>query len=57
MQSLTPFGLRIPNDLKDSLAKKATQNRRSLNSEILRRLEESLKNDSRDTGISTAGAA
>lgn len=41
MNELAPFGLRLPPDLKDWVAREAKANRRSMNSEILLRLEES----------------
>lgn len=37
------FGLRIPQDLKDLLANKAGENKRSLTAEVLDRLEKSLQ--------------
>lgn len=40
-RQIAPFGLRMPEGLKDWLKQQAEQNRRSLNSEILARLEES----------------
>lgn len=40
-RSIAPFGLRMPDDLKEWLKEQAALNRRSLNSEILARLEES----------------
>ncbi|WP_374710569.1 Arc family DNA-binding protein [Massilia pseudoviolaceinigra] len=38
---IPPFGLRLPPDLKKWLAEQAALNRRSLNSEITKRLEDS----------------
>lgn len=46
-RQIAPFGLRIPEDLKDWLKQQAEQNRRSLNSEILARLEESKEQQGR----------
>jgi len=40
-----PYGLRIPEALKDLLKEKAKQNGRSLNSEMLIRLRESIERD------------
>jgi predicted HicB family RNase H-like nuclease len=40
-QMIKPFGLRLPPDLKSWLSEMAHINRRSLNSELIRRLEES----------------
>lgn len=52
MNELAPFGLRLPPDLKDWVAREAKANRRSMNSEILLRLEESR----RASGGSEVGA-
>lgn len=41
--------LRLPVDLKDRLAELATENGRSLNAEVIKRLEESIESD----GLST----
>jgi hypothetical protein len=41
MRDISPFGLRIPDDLKTRLEDAAARNRRSLNSEMLARLEAS----------------
>ncbi|AWL04224.1 Arc family DNA-binding protein [Massilia oculi] len=38
---IAPFGLRLPPELKQWLSEKAQINRRSMNSELLHRLEES----------------
>ncbi len=35
MRSIAPFGVRMPDDLKDNLTVRAAQNGRSLNSEIV----------------------
>lgn len=40
-RNINPFGLRLAPDLKDWLKHKAIDNRRSLNSEIEHRLEQS----------------
>lgn len=37
-RDITPFGLRIPSELKEWLRERAYENRRSLNSEIEHRL-------------------
>lgn len=42
MSSITPYGLRMPRELKDSLDAEARRNGRSLNSEIVARLEASV---------------
>lgn len=49
---INPFGIRIPPDLKDWLSRQALNNRRSLNAELVKRLEESKNLDLRK--ISTA---
>lgn len=48
--------LRLPADLKDRLSELATENGRSLNAEVVKRLEESVENDGppvRSTPIDT----
>ncbi|MFD1244787.1 Arc family DNA-binding protein [Paralysiella testudinis] len=42
-RNIAPFGLRLPEELKAWLKQQAAQNHRSLNSEILARLEASRK--------------
>jgi hypothetical protein len=44
-RDVNPFGLRMPSDVKEELEKLAEQNRRSLNAEIIVRLEESIKRE------------
>lgn len=44
-RDIAPFGVRIPNDLKEKLQKSADQNGRSLNAEIIYRLDQSIKQD------------
>lgn len=52
-QSIAPFGLRLPPDLKEWIAREARANRRSMNSEILLRLEESRRaNGGAQIGVS-----
>jgi len=43
MASITPYGLRMPRELKDVLDTAARQNGRSLNSEIVARLQVSVQ--------------
>lgn len=43
MNQIAPFGLRMAPELKELLMKKAGENKRSLNSELVTRLEASLK--------------
>lgn len=51
-QSIAPFGLRLPPDLKEWITREARANRRSMNSEIILRLEESRKtNDGAQIGV------
>lgn len=40
MHTIKPFGLRMPNDLKDWLTARAKKAKRSVNSELLLLLEE-----------------
>lgn len=44
-RDVNPFGLRMPPEVKEELEKLAEQNRRSLNAEIVVRLEESIKRE------------
>lgn len=41
MRDIAPFGLRIPADLKQKVEEAAKSNKRSINSEILSRINES----------------
>ncbi|ODT01668.1 MAG: hypothetical protein ABS49_00780 [Erythrobacter sp. SCN 62-14] len=45
MANITPYGLRMPPDLKEALDASARQNGRSLNSEIVARLQQSIEAD------------
>ena len=40
---IAPFGLRMPEELKDAIAERAKANGRSMNSEIVQILEDALK--------------
>ncbi len=42
MRSIAPFGVRMPDDLKDNLTVRAAQNGRSLNSEIVMILQDAI---------------
>ena len=42
---VNPFGLRLPPELKEELERLAEQNRRSLNAELIVRLEESVQRE------------
>ncbi len=44
-RDVNPFGLRMPPEVKEELEKLAEQNRRSLNAEIIVRLEESIRRE------------
>lgn len=44
-KDINPFGLRMPPDVKAEIEKLAEQNRRSLNAEIVVRLEESIRRE------------
>lgn len=44
-KQIPPFGLRMPPELKEELEVLAEQNRRSLNAEIIVRLEDSVKRE------------
>ena len=46
-RDVNPFGLRMPPEVKEELEKLAEQNRRSLNAEIVVRLEESIRRGKR----------
>ena len=45
MNQIAPFGLRMASELKQELMRRADENKRSLNSELLVRLEESIKSE------------
>jgi hypothetical protein len=44
-REINPFGLRMPEDLKKRIAKSAKTNRRSLNAELIMRLQHSIEQD------------
>lgn len=44
-RDVNPFGLRLPPELKEELERLAEQNRRSLNAELIVRLEESVQRE------------
>lgn len=44
-RDIAPFGVRMPSELKEELTWKAKQNKRSLNAEIVSRLEVTLHQD------------
>lgn len=41
-RDIAPFGVRMPNEIKEQLTQKAYENKRSLNAEIVARLTDSL---------------
>lgn len=45
VREIKPFGLRMQPELKDLLQRLAKENGRSLNSEVIQRLKESLKSE------------
>lgn len=46
--AIPPFGIRMPPELKQWLGQKAEANRRSLNSELVKRLEESRQKEEQE---------
>ncbi len=44
-RNIAPFGVRMPEELKAALSAKAEENKRSLNAEVVARLEETIKQD------------
>ena len=54
VKDINPFGVRMPPEVKAELEKLAEQNRRSLNAEIVVRLEESIRRE-KDKCISEDG--
>ena len=57
MGSITPYGLRMPRELKEALEAAAHENGRSLNSEIVARLDASVRGAAASTGLSFVKAA
>jgi hypothetical protein len=47
VKDINPFGVRMPPEVKAELEKLAEQNRRSLNAEIVVRLEQSIRQEGR----------
>ena len=47
VKDINPFGVRMPPEVKAELDKLAEQNRRSLNAEIVVRLEQSIRQEGR----------
>lgn len=49
-RDIAPFGVRMPAELKECLTKQANENKRSLNAEIVARLEVTVQQDELHTG-------
>ncbi|OOR87026.1 Arc family DNA-binding protein [Moraxella bovis] len=49
-RDIAPFGVRMPSELKEYLTQKASDNKRSLNAEIVARLEVTMQQDELHTG-------
>lgn len=55
---IAPFGLRMPEELKDAISKRAAENGRSMNAEIVQILEDSLASDDRRSrGLDLTGVS
>lgn len=55
---IAPFGLRMPEELKDAISKRAAENGRSMNAEIVQMLEDSLSSDDRRSrGLDLTGVS
>ena len=54
VRDIAPFGVRMPSDLKEVLEREAKINNRSMNSEVIARLKNSLE---RQTAAATANYA
>ncbi|MDN7413480.1 Arc family DNA-binding protein [Burkholderia vietnamiensis] len=54
---IPPLGVRMPQELKDQLKLRASENRRSLNSEVVRRLEASLEAEKENAQPAATGQA
>lgn len=57
MRSIAPFGVRMPDDLKEKLTVRAAQNGRSLNSEIVMILQSAVDEASASNTISSIAQA
>jgi hypothetical protein len=57
MGSITPYGLRMPRELKEALETAAHENGRSLNSEIVARLEATVRMPDPSSGLAFAQTA
>lgn len=55
---IAPFGLRMPEELKDAISKRASENGRSMNAEIVQILEDYLASDDRRSrGLGLTGVS
>ncbi|MHD0616715.1 Arc family DNA-binding protein [Morganella morganii] len=57
MRSISPFGVRMPDDLKERLTVRAAENGRSLNSEIVMILQDAIDSSSSKPKSSAEHAA
>ena len=57
MRSISPFGVRMPDDLKERLTVRAAENGRSLNSEIVMILQDAVNSSSPQPRSSAEHAA
>lgn len=51
MRNIAPFGLRMPDDLREAIAKRAKNNGRSMNSEIVQILQDAIDSEGFIKGI------
>ncbi|MFH2379783.1 Arc family DNA-binding protein [Morganella morganii] len=55
MRSIAPFGLRMPDELKEKIQERAKANGRSMNSEIIQILDDALNGNFHDESTFVAG--
>ncbi|WP_409521682.1 Arc family DNA-binding protein [Pantoea sp.] len=48
MRNIAPFGLRMPDELRDAITERAKRNGRSMNSEIVQILQDAIDDANRD---------
>lgn len=56
VSQIAPFGVRLPESLKQELKQVAVENSRSLNTEIVYRLQQSLKKEKQKAAKNSAGS-
>lgn len=56
VRDIAPFGVRMPSELKELLEREAKINNRSLNSEVVERLQRSLERQAAGTAANYAAA-